>query len=307
VTARGGWFRHGAVAARLAADRGDLWLPGALGALTYLAWLPLVLTVGAAPRTSDLAFLGAGLLSSELFPLNVFLIATVAALGVLVACLIAALAEASLLRATGLGTPGRSMMRELEVTFSVILVAALPAVAVGAALISGTAAVGPAEFGAPDLGVPLALRIALRLAPLLVAFALLAWLGQAFGAVVLRRAAGPTALPVGEAVKAAMRDLIRHPLRPLGLALTSFLADLLAVALAVALLHALWAPIAAELAGGQLVSPVALLLLVGFVATWLVVTLAFGALHVWFSCWWSLEMDRTPGGEAAPESLEAQA
>jgi hypothetical protein len=300
------WLRHGAVAARLATNRGDLWPAGALGALTYLAWVPLVITVGTVPRTSDLAFLGAGLLSSGLFPLNVFLIATIAALGVLVACLIAALAEASLLRATGLGTPGRSMTRELEVTFSVMLVAALPAVAAGAALISGVAAVGPGEFGAPDLGVPLALRIAIRLAPLLAAFALLAWLGQAFGAVALRRAVGPTALPVGEAVKAALRDLIHQPLRWLGLALTSFLADLLAVALAVALLHALWEPIGAELAGGHLVSPAALLLLVGFVATWLVVILAFGALHVWFSSWWSLEMG-APGGEAAPESLEAQA
>ena len=306
MSARGGWFRHGALAARLAADRWDLWLPGALGALTYLAWLPLVVTVGTAPRTSDLAFLGASLLSSELFPLNVFLIATGAALVVLVACLVAALAEASLLRATGVGTPGRSMTRELEVTFSVILVAALPAVAAGAALISGVAAVGPGEFGAPDLGVPLALRIAIRLAPVLAAFALLAWLGQAFGAVALRRAVGPTALPVGQALKAALRDLIQQPLRRLGLALTSFLVDLLAVALAVALLHALWGPIGAELAGGQLVSPAALLLLVGFVATWLVVILAFGALHVWFSSWWSLEMG-APGGEAAPESLEAQA
>jgi hypothetical protein len=306
VSAGGEWFRHGAAAARLAADRGDLWLAGALSALIYLAWLPLVITVGTVPRTSDLAFLGAGLLSSELFPLNVFLIATIAALGVLIACLIAALAEASVLRATGLGTPGRSMARELEVAFSVMLVAALPAVAVGAALISGAAAVGPAEFGAPDLGVPLALRIALRLVPLLAAFALLAWLGQAFGAVALRRAVGPTALPVGEAVKAALQDLIRQPLRRLGLALASFLADLLAVALAVALLHALWEPIDAELAGGQLVSPAALLLLLGFVATWLVVILAFGALHVWFSSWWSMEMG-APGGEAAPESLEAQA
>lgn len=302
---RDGWFRHGADAARLAADHGDLWLPGALGALTYLAWLPLLITVGVAPRTSDLAFLGAGLLNSELFPLNVFLIASIAALGVLLACLIAALAEASLLRATGLGTPGRSMTRELEVTFSVMLVAALPAVAAGAAIISGVAAVGPAEFGAPDLGVPLALRMALRLAPLLAAFALLAWLGQGFGAVALRRAVGPTALPVGEAVKAALRDIIQRPMRRLGLAFTSFLADLLAVAVAVALLRALWAPIGAELAGGQLVSPAALLLLLGFVATWLVVILAFGALHVWFSSWWSLETG-APGGEAAPESLEAQ-
>lgn len=300
-----GWLRNASIAARVAADRGDLWLPGALGALTYLAWLPLVITVAAPPRTSDLAFLGAGLISSELFPLNVLLIAVLVALGVLIACLLAALAEASLLRAFGLGTPGRSMARELEVTLSVMLVAVLPAVAVGAALISGVAAVAPAEFGAPDLGVPLALRIALRLVPLLAAFALLAGLGQAFGAVALRKATGPGALPTGEAMKVALGDLVHRPLRRFGLALTCFLLDLLAVVLAVALLRVLWAPIGAELAGGQLLSPAALLLLVGFVAIWLAIVLAFGALHVWFSAWWSLEVG-VLGTEAAPEPLEAQ-
>lgn len=305
MSPHGRWLGNAAVAARVAADRGDLWLPGALGALAYLAWLPLVITVSAAPRTSDLAFLGADLLSSALFPLNVILIAIVGALGVLLACLLAALAEASLLRASGLGTPDRSMARELEVTLSVMLVALLPAVAVGAALISGVAAVAPAEFGAPDLGAPLALRIALRLAPLLAAFALLAWLGQAFGAVALRRAIGPHALPVGEALRAALRDLVHQPVRLLGLALTSFLTDLVAIALAVALLRVLWAPIGADLAGGQLVSPAALLLLVGFVAIWLAVILAFGALHVLFSTWWSLESGAL-GGETAPEPIEAQ-
>jgi len=305
MSPHGRWLGNAAVAARVAADRGDLWLPGALGALTYLAWLPLVITVSAAPRTSDLAFLGADLLSSALFPLNVILIAIVAALGVLLACLLAALAEASLLRASGLGTPDRSMARELEVTLSVMLVALLPAVAVGAALISGVGVVAPAEFGAPDLGAPLALRIALRLAPLLAAFALLAWLGQAFGAVALRRAIGPHALPVGEALRAALRDLVHQPVRLLGLALTSFLTDLVAIALAVALLRVLWPPIDADLAGGQLVSPAALLLLVGFVAIWLAVILAFGALHVLFSTWWSLESGAL-GGETAPEPIEAQ-
>ena len=286
----GGWLRNACAAARVAADRGYLWLPGALGALTYLAWLPLVLTVAAAPRTSDLAFLGASLFTSELFPLNVLLIATLAALGILIACLLAALAEASLLRSAGLGTPGRSMTQELEATFSVMLVAMLPAVTVAAALISGIAAVAPSEFGAPDLGVPLALRIAVRLVPLIVALAVLAWLGQAVGAVAIRKAVGPAALPVAGALKSALRDLIEHPLRRLGLALTSFVADLLAVALAVALLRVLWAPIAADLAAGQLVSPTALLLLVGFVVIWLAVTLAFGALHAWVSTWWSLEL-----------------
>jgi len=305
MSTEGSWSRNAAVAASVATGRGDLWLPGALGALTYLAWLPLVITVAAAPRTSDLAFLGAGLLSSALFPLNVVLIAVVAALGLLIACLIASLAEASLLRATGLGTPGRSMAREVEVSFSVMLLAVLPAVAVGAALISAAAAVGPAEFGSPDLGVPLALRMALRLAPLLAAFILLAWFGQAFGAVALRKAIGPGALPVGEAAKAALRDLLRRPVRRLGLALTAFITDLIAVALAAVLLRTLWAPIGAHVPSGQLVSPTALLLLVGFVAIWLAVVLGFGALHVLFSTWWSRESGalRT---EAAPESMEAQ-
>ncbi|MDP9467303.1 MAG: hypothetical protein M3P32_00970, partial [Chloroflexota bacterium] len=59
----GGWFRNAGAAASLAGDRPDLWLPGSLGSLCYLAWLPLVLTVAALPKASDLAFLGARVLS----------------------------------------------------------------------------------------------------------------------------------------------------------------------------------------------------------------------------------------------------
>ena len=304
MSAQVGWLRSAGLAARVAADRGDLWLPGTLGALTYLAWLPLVVTVAAVPRASDLAFLGASLLSSELFPLNVLLIAVLGALGVLLSCLLAALAEAALLRAAGLGTPGRSMTQELEMALSVMLVAVLPAVAAGAALISALAAVAPAEFGAPDLGVPLVLRIALRVAPLLATLVLFAWLGQALGAVAIRRVIGPGSLPVGRALTTALQDVVRHPLRRLGLALSSFLADLLAVALAVALLRVVWAPIGVELAAGQLLTPAALLLLVGFVAIWLAVLLGFGALHVWVSTWWSLEIG-THGEVARPEAQEA--
>jgi hypothetical protein len=305
VAERGSFLGNAASAARLAADRGDLWLPGALGALPYLAWLPLVLTVAAAPRTSDIAFLGASLFTSDLFPLNVLLIATLAALGILLACLVAALGEASLLRAAGLATPDRSLTRELEATFSVILVAVLPAVAVAAALVSGIAAVAPAEFGAPDLGIPLALRIAARLAPLLAALAILTWVGQAFGATAIRKVVGPGALPVGAAIRASLRGLIGHPLRRFGLALLSLLADLVGLALAVVLLRILWSPIAAELGRGQLLSPSALLLLVGFVAIWLVIVLAFGALHVWVSTWWSLEMG-SDRGAARPAAQEAR-
>jgi hypothetical protein len=305
VNDRGGWLRHGAEAARIAADRGDLWLPGALGALPYLAWLPLVLTVAGTPRASDFAFLGAGLFSSDLFPLNVVLIATLAALAVLVAFLVAALAEATLLRSGGPATPDRPLTRDVEAVFSAMLVAALPAVAVAAAVVSGVAAVAPGEFGSPDLGIPLALRIALHLVPLLVLLAILAWAGQAVAAVAIRRAVGPEALPMGRAIGVGLRDIARHPVRRLGLALAALVADIVAVALAVALLAALWAPIGDDLRTGELVSPPALLLLVGFVAIWLAIVLAFGALHVWASTWWSLELGAT-SAVGRPEAEEAR-
>ena len=130
-------------------------------------------------------------------------------------------------------------------------------------------------------------------------------LGLAFAALALRRAIGTDARPVGEAAKAALRDLLHRPVRRFGLAVTAFVADLVAVTLAVALLRVLWAPIGADLGSGDLVSPTALLLLVGFVAIWLAVILVFGALHVMFSTWWSLETGALPG-EAAPEAMEAQ-
>jgi uncharacterized RDD family membrane protein YckC len=58
----------------------------------------------------------------------------------------------------------------------------------------------------------------------------------------------------------------------------------------VALLRVLWAPISVDLAAGHLVSAQILLLLVGFVAIWLALVLAFGALHAWVSTLWSLEL-----------------
>ena len=195
-----------------------------------------------------------------------------------------------MLRAAGHTASGRSLSRDTEVAFSVLLAASLPAVAALAALATASAVVAPAEFGAPDLGGPLILRIASHLVPLLVLLGALILVGQATGAAALRRAVGPGALPIGAALRAGLRDLLSHPFRRIGLALGATLADLLALALAWALLRVLWAPISVELAAGQLVSAQALLLLVGFVAIWLALVLAFGALHAWVSTLWSLEL-----------------
>jgi hypothetical protein len=290
VSGPGGWLRNAAIAARLAGDRPDLWLPGALGSIAYLAWLPLVLSVAALPKASDFAFLGARVLSSGAFPWNILLFATLATGLVLIACLMAALAEAALLRAAGKGAADRTLTRDTEAAMGVLLLAALPTVAIGAALVSGIAAVAPAEYGAPDIGGPLLLRIIRHLVPLLVALAALALVGQALGAAALRRAVGPGAASVGAALRAGLREIAARPLSRLGLAAASMLADLLALAVATALLHVLWAPIGVELAAGLLISPQALLLLVGFVAVWLALVLAFGALHAWVSAWWSLEL-----------------
>lgn len=283
-------LEHAAAAARLAGDRADWWLAGALSAAPFLVWLPFVLTVTGGLRESDLAFAGAGVISSGLFPWNLLLLAGLAALLVVVGCLLAALGEVGLLRAAGRGTPDRSLSRETEVAFSVLLAASLPAVAAIAALASATAAVAPAEFTAPDIGGPLLLRIAGHLVPLLVLVVVLMLAGQALGAAALRRGTGPDALPIDAALKAGLSDLRRHPIRRIGVALASTLAELLAFVLALALLGVLWAPIRVELAAGQLVSPQALLLLVGFTAIWLALVLAFGALHAWVSIWWNFEL-----------------
>jgi hypothetical protein len=298
----GGWLRNAGVASGAAIERPDLWLAASLGSVISLGWLPLVLTVAALPRASDLAFLGAGLLGSSLYPWNVLLLAAAATLLVLGACLLAGLAEAALLRAAGHGTPGRSLTRETEATFSVLLIAWLPVVAVATALISGIAAVAPVEFGAPDIGGPLALRILGHFVPLVVALVGFVLIGQAFGATALRRAVGAEAVPVGAALRGALIDLLARPLRRLGTALASTLIALGALTLATILLGLLWAPIQVELAGGRLVGARALLLLVGFVAVWLALVLAFGALHAWVSGWWSLELGHA--GEGSRPTLQ---
>lgn len=298
----GGWLRNAGLAWGAAVERPDLWLAASLGSVISLAWLPLVLTVAELPRASDLAFLGAGLLGSSLYPWNVLLLAGMATLVVLGACLLAGLAEAALLRAAGHGTPGRSLTRETEAAFSVLLIAWLPVVAVATALVSGVAEVAPVEFGAPDIGGPLALRILGHFVPLVVALVAFVLIGQAFGATAMRRAVGEGAVSVGAALRGGLRDLLTRPLRRLCTALGATLVDLGALALATVMLGQLWAPIRAELAAGRLVSPQALLLLVGFVAVWLALVLAFGALHAWVSAWWSLELGHV--GEGSRPTLQ---
>jgi len=300
VTMLGGWMTRAALAARLAGNRSDLWIPGAVSALAFLAWLPLLAVVAGSPRTSDLAFVGAQLFSSSAYPWNVVLLASAATLLVLAAFLIAALGEAALLRGLQHGGDGGSLTHDTGVIFTVLLVAALPAATAIVIVVAATAAIAPGEFGAPDLGGPLLARILGSLAPFMVSLAATVLLGQAVGAAAIRRAVGPGSERIGTALRGAVRDVLQHPTRRLGLALTGTLAELLAVGLTFAVLRILWEPLAEDLAAGWLLSPASLSLLVGFVAIWLALVLIAGALHAWVSAWWSAElMPDAGGGDAA--------
>jgi hypothetical protein len=73
------------------------------------------------------------------------------------------------------------------------------------------------------------------------------------------------------------------------------LVDAAVLALQIALLGVLWEPIGVGLRDGRLASPDTLLLLLGFVAIWLGLLLAAGALHAAASAWWTLELRETGG------------
>jgi hypothetical protein len=303
------WLGRGAAAARLGGDRSDLWPAGSLAALAYLGWGTVLLVV-APPNPDSFAYLAIRLVTSGSYPWNVVALAVVVVSAFAMLCLVAALGEAALQRgaavhaAAGVGEHpplGRAVLAGL----SIILVATLPAIAAGALMALGIINVAPAAFQSPDIGTPVLLRVLIDVWPLALLLLLALVAGQVFGAVALRLAIGPGARPVGRAMVAAWRQIRARPWPRLGVAAAGVAKDLLAVVVSYALLRVLWAPIGAELADGRMIAPQTVLLLVGFVAIWLALLLAAGALHVTISAWWALELAQRgsaarPAGAAAP-------
>ena len=297
------WLAGAARAARLVSNRAELWIPGALAALGFLGWLPLAVAIIPLPDASDLEFFGEGLYSSGAWPWNVLFLSAATLFGLLTMALVVALGESALQR--GLRplldelpdsgerhAPEETLTGEAAVTFVVLLVALLPAAAAVLALAIGVAEVAPAEYQSPDIGGPVLVRIAREVAPLIALVILTVLLGQAFGASAQRRAVGPHPQPLASAFAHGASDLRRRPWALLGVAAVTLVALVLLTVLATLLLRVLWAPIGAALLAGELASPPTVLLLVGFVAIWLCLVLAAGALHAWASAWWSLEHPR---------------
>jgi hypothetical protein len=306
----GSWLRHACTSVGVAAHREDLWLPGALAWLVYLGWLPLVVTVVPLPDDGDLAFLAARLVPTAGIPLALILLALALTAGCVLLGLAGAAAEVALQRGLAGGGPDGAgdggWARSALTAFTIFLVASAPVALVAFGLGSGIAAIAPVEYQSADVDTPVLLRVVLAALPWEVALVAALIVGQAIGAAALQRALPPGGTPIGAALGAGVRDLARQPARRLGSALTMTLADAVVLVISLSLLGVLWAPIRSDLEAGRLGNPASVLLLVGFVAIWLALLLASGALHAAGSAWWRLELrgslrERTEGPSRLPQ------
>lgn len=287
------------MAGHVASARSDLWVPGALGFLVYLGWLPLLVAVSPSPRAGDLAFLGVQLIAASAFPWNV--VALVSALVVLALVLVALAATAEAVLVSGLEKPPeRANAASALTVFGVMLVLGLPVAAGLLTLALGIATVAPGLFLETPSLVVIVGRMVAMLWPFLALLGALLVLAQALGAGAIRSAVRGAGLAAS--LSTAGGDLLRNPVRRVATAALGLLGDGVAVVISTALLRVLWAPIGADLAAGSFLTPATLALLLGFVVIWLALVLTTGALRTWLSAWWTLEIRAAPRGGAVHAS-----
>jgi hypothetical protein len=272
------WARAAATSWRVVADRPALWLPGALAWLCTVGWVPFVVAVVEPPTVAELTYLGSGFWTSGLWPLNALLVAAglVAAAVLLLA---AASAGNAMLVAEAEGrTP---VARDVGRFLALSLLGAMPVAICMLAIGIGTVAVGPAEFNRPEAEPGPVVRLAVRLAPLLVLAVVVA-----IGSSTLAGLAGRAAMRADD-MSSGLAMVPRLASRAGRVGLIHLAATigfgLVTLVLVGLLLTVLWAPIRATLGAGGALDLAGGLLLVGFVAIWLCLVLAGGAVHAWAS------------------------
>jgi hypothetical protein len=268
------WLPAAAASARLVSEWPALWLPGALAWVVTVGWIPFLVAVARPPSVPELTFLGARIVTSGAWPWNAILIASVASGTVLAAFVVVASANAVLIGMVERRPASVAGARRL---LAASLLAAAPAAVVLLALLIAAAAIAPAAFNAPEEGAGPVVRIVIRLAPLIGGLAIAVVVGAAFAAVAARTGG----------VRAGARRLVR--LDGAGWTQVLLAAALHAafLGLVALLLSVLWAPIGAQLGVVGGIDLATGLLLVGFVAIWLCLVLAGGALHAWSATTWS--------------------
>jgi hypothetical protein len=278
-----GWLRGSLVAARVASDRADLWLPGALVAFAGAGWLVFLLSVAPPLDAAGLAGLGTRLAGSPWFPWNVVVLVVAVASGLGTLLLVISFGEVTLLM--GL-TPAERVERPPTVprAMGILGAAALVVLAV-AVLLGWLLTPGVIDAVLADPSAPLAGSILGAAWPLLLALAAVVVVMQAVAAARLRLRGG---LPPGGARRVVV-PLVTQA------AVTTAVFVLVQAATA-AMLGLLWAPLAARFADGGLGHPTTVILLLGFVWIWLVLVIMAGVVQTWTSAWWTGELDRETGG-----------
>jgi hypothetical protein len=267
------WMTAAFASARSVADRPELWLPGALAWVVSVGWIPLLLAVARPPSDAELTFLGARFVTSGAWPWNAVLAGVGLGIVILVGFAVVAAANATLIAMLD-GRPATvAAGRRLFVT---ALVAAVPTMALLVPLVAVGASIAPRAFNAPEGGGAV-LRLLQELAPLLAALTVAVVLGAALAAVVGRGSAS---------LRGAPRLLVRLGAAGWAQVAISIGIQVVFLVLSALLLGVLWAPIGSELDSGRIGVATALLL-VGFVAIWLCLVLAGGALHAWSATTWS--------------------
>lgn len=271
----GRWLTAASASARLVSERPALWLPGALAWIASVGWLPLLVAVVRPPTVAELTFLGARIVTSGAWPWNAVAIALGMAGMVLAAFVVVAAANAALIAMLDARATAPSAARRM---LGIALVAAIPAAAMLVALLAATAIIATGIFNAPqEDGAGPVLRIAARLAPILVGLAVAVVCGAAFAAVAAR----------SEGLGSGVRRLSGLGPAAVAQVLVGTAIGVVYLVTSALLLGVLWAPIGAELGGSGEFDLATGLLLVGFVAIWLCLVLAGGALHAWSATTWS--------------------
>ena len=289
------WAAIAVEAGAVVGDRIVIWVPGALAWLCTIGWIPLVVGVTPPPSEGDLIFLGARIFGSALWPWNAVAIGLGALVAVTILLGLAAVGDAALLDEIG---PRRRGQRIAPGLLGIASLTALPAVVAFAVLGTAVLNVAVGEFSAPDDsgGTGPILRTLGAVAPFLVLFAAAIGVGGALYAAAARLVhdrgedmvgalAGSPRLLASAGMPAAVHVVVSGAVR-IGL-----------VVLSAVLLRVLWEPVGERLAVAE-VDAVTAALLVGFVAIWLCLILAGGAVQAWASAGWSiLLIGRTTGAD----------
>jgi hypothetical protein len=275
------WRDGAGWALRLVSGRPELWLPGALAWTVSVGWIPFVVAVARPPSVAELTFLGARIVTSGAWPLNAVAIGVGFVVVVLLAFALTAAATAVLVALLARRRPSLGDLRRI---LAVDLIAALPAAIATLVVLVALLGVAPREFNAPEPAGGPVLRTLVRLTPYLLLLGLTVAAGAAFAAV-----AGRLAVERRWSVARALRSAVRMNVKPPNAAhaFGAFVVQLAYLGFGALLLRVLWAPIGAQLAVVGEIDVATGLLLVGFVAIWLCLVLAGGALQAWSAATWS--------------------